>query len=207
VPKKRRSKQQQTRREAPAQQGLALSSEEQAARREQQKRDWAAQKKAQARAQRSAAPMVWAGVAVGSLAAIVVLGVVLFSGGGGSSSTATPAATRDPRLGDGPVAKTVTVDADDQGQNVNPTYSVTTITGKAGDIIEVDVNNIGSVYHNLVFAGLDTQYGTPDDWITDPQSIPAGGSGKVLVKFDSSGTYPYHCEFHPDAQKGVLIIS
>ncbi|MEK7246888.1 MAG: hypothetical protein AAB092_00290, partial [Chloroflexota bacterium] len=130
-----------------------LSPEEQAARREQQKREWAAQKRAQERARRSAAPLVWSGVAVGSLVAMIALGFLLFAGGGDSSSGPTPTVTRDPRLGTGPVAKTVTIDADDQGQATNPTFSVSTITGNAGDIIEIDVNNIGSVAHNLNVAG------------------------------------------------------
>jgi len=204
--KKKRSRQ-HTGGAAPAQGGPALSPEEQAARREQQKREWAAHKRAQERAG-SAAPIVWAGVAVGSLAAIAILGFVLLSGGGdGSEATITPAATRDPRLGSGPVAKTVTVDADDEGQNVNPTFSQTTITGKAGEIIEIDVNNVGSVHHNLNFAGVDGDYGSLDDWTTTPQSIGPGESGKVLVKFDEPGTYPFQCDFHPDQQKGNLILS
>jgi plastocyanin len=207
LPKKKRSKQQRTSGEAPTQQGPALSSEEQAARREQQKREWAAQKRAQERARRSAAPMVWAGVAVGSLVAMIALGFLLFAGGGSGSSGPTPTATRDPRLGTGPVAKTVTVDADDQGQATNPTFSVTTITGNAGEIIEIDVNNIGSVAHNLNVAGLDGEYGSRDDWVTDPQSIAPGESGKVLVKFNDPGTYPFHCDFHPEQQKGNLIIN
>lgn len=206
--KKRRGQQQRARGEAPAEQGPALSAEEQAARREQQKAEWAAQKRAQARAARSSAPIVWGGVAIGSLAAIVVLGFVLFAGGGGGSeATATPVATRDPRLGSGPIAKTVTVDADDNGQNVDLTFSVTTMTANAGDIVEVIVNNIGTVHHNLNFAGLDAKYGTQDDWVTDPQSIAPGETGKVLVKFDDPGTYLYHCDFHPEQQKGVLIVN
>lgn len=207
MPKKKRSKQHRTDGEAPAQQGPALSPEEQAARREQQKREWAAQKRAQERAQRSAAPLVWSGVAVGSLVAMIALGFVLFAGGGDGSSSPTPTATRDPRLGTGPVAKTVTIDADDQGQATNPTFSVTTITGNAGEIIEIDVNNIGSVAHNLVVAGLDGEYGSQDDWITNPQTIQPGESGKVLVKFDKPGTFIYHCDFHPQQQKGNLIIN
>lgn len=186
----------------------ALSPEEQAARREQQKREWAAQKRAEERARRSAAPLVWAGVAVGTLAAIAILGAVLFSGGGGDDSGPTPTATRDPRLGAGAVAKTVTVDADDDGQNVNPRFSVTTITGKVGEIIEINVNNVGSVAHNLAVAGLDGEYGSPDDWITEPPTIRAGESGKLLIKLNEPGTYPFRCDFHANtAQRGNLIIN
>jgi plastocyanin len=138
---------------------------------------------------------------------MVVLGFVLFAGGGGDDAGPTPTATRDPRLGAGPVAQTVTVDADDEGQAANPTFSVTTITGNAGEIIEIDVNNIGSVAHNLAFAGLDGEYGSPDDWITTPQTIQPGESGKVLVKFNEPGTYPYRCDFHPLQQRGNLILN
>jgi plastocyanin len=208
--RKKRSKQQQQkqRQGAPAQAGPALSPDEQAARREQQKLEWAARKRAQERAERPGFPIVWAGLGGTAIVGVVVLGLVFFMGGGGDGeSTPTPVATRDPRVGNGPIAKTVEIDADDEGQAANPTFSVTTITGNAGDIIEVKMNNIGSVHHNVNFAGLDREYGTPDDWVTNPQSIAPGESGTVLVKFNDPGTYPYHCDFHPDQQKGVLILS
>jgi plastocyanin len=207
VPKKKRSKQAQPRREAPAQEGPALSPEEQAARREQQKRDWAAQKrKGERAAARTTSPVLWGGIGASALVGVVVLAFVLFAGGGGSSGP-TPTASPDPRIGNATPDKVVTVDADDQGQATNPTFSVTTITGKAGDVIEIDVNNIGTVHHNLVVAGLDGEYGSLDDWVSNPQSIAPGESGKVLVKIDRPGTYLYHCDFHPEQQKGVLILS
>lgn len=204
--RKKRPKQQSAAQSQQGRSGAALSPEEQAARRDQQKRDWAAQKRAEERARRSAAPMVWAGVAVGSLAAMAVLGFVLFAGGGGDSAP-TPTATRDPRLGAGAVAKTVEVVADDEGQATNPTFSVTSITGNAGDIIQIDLKNNGSVAHNLALAGLDGEYGTPDDWITTPQTVQPGETGTVLVKFNDPGTYPYHCDFHPQQQRGNLILN
>ena len=205
MPKKKTGKRVQSTR-APDE-AAALTAEERAARREQQKREWAEQKRRQERRERLGAPLLWGGIGASALAAVVVVGIVLFAGGGGGSSAPTPVPTRDPRVGAGPVAKTVTVDADDQGQAANPTFSVTTITGKAGDIIEIKLTNIGSVTHNLNVAGIDGEYGTRDDWITTPQSVKPGETGTVLVKLNNPGTYPYHCDFHPDQQKGVLVLN
>ncbi len=207
VPKKKRRSGATPRRQPSADQP-ALSSAEQAARREQQRAEWAAQKRAQERARRSSAPIVWSVVVIGSLLVVAVLGGIFLVGSGGSDEASpTPAATRDARLGAGDIAKTVSIDANDQGQNVNPTFSMPTIAGRVGEIIEIKVNNIGSVAHNLNFAGLDGEFGTRDDWTTTPQSIPAGVSGTVLVKFDKPGTYPFQCDFHPTAQQGNLILS
>lgn len=207
--KKKRSKQPQARKRQ-AQEGPQLSAEEQAARREQQKRDWASQKARQADPD-SNAPLIWGGVIVGGLVGVLVLVFVVFGGGGGGDggSTEGPSATAavDPRIGNAVPAQTVTVEANDQGQEVNPTFSVTTITGKVGDVIEIIVKNIGTVHHNLVVAGLDGDYGSTDDWVSNPQSIAPGETGKVLVKINQAGTYPFHCDFHPNQQKGVLILS
>ena len=203
LPKKKRSKQQRSGGGAPAQQGPALSPEEQAARREQQKREWAAQKRAQERARRSAAPMVWAGVAVGSLVAMIALGFLLSRGRRRRLYRARrppPPATRASVLA--PVAKTVTIDADDQGQATNPTFSVTTITGNAGDIIEIDVNNIGSVAHNLNFAGLDGEYGCPGRLDHEPAVDSARRIGEGAGEVRSAGHIPVPLRLSPRAAEG-----
>ena len=87
----------------------------------------------------------------------------------------------------------------DSGGLTSASGKVTVFNGNPG--------GAGNGTPNLNFAGLDGEYGSRDDWTTTPQSIQPGESGKVLVKFNEPGTYPYHCDFHPNQQKGVLILN
>jgi plastocyanin len=109
-----------------------------------------------------------------------------------------------------PIEETFTVEADDDGQATNTRFVPNVITAEAGHVIEITVPNIGSVAHNLRVAGLDGEYEPDaprsDDWITDPATIEAGQEGKVVVKIDEPGSYPFRCDFHALQQIGTLIL-
>jgi plastocyanin len=185
-----------------------LSPEEQAARRARQKQEWAERKHGKERAERgSLAPLVWAGSGIAAVVVAVVVGIVLLSGGGGSASTtATPLVTADPRLLGGSPAESFNVSATDDGVAINPRFVPNTITAQAGEVFQIIVKNDGASAHNLVVAGLDDQYGTNDDWTTNPSSLPVGATGTVVIKIDKPGVYKFHCLFHPDAQIGTLTL-
>ena len=213
MPSKRqrnKSAQARARQQSAKQEPTAAEDTDAVARREQQKREWADRKRAKDRSSVPVALYAWLGGGGVLLAAVVIVALVLSGGGGSSSSTPTPAPTEDPRVAGLPVAQTVDISANDQGQNINPTYSKTTIVGKAGDVIEIRMTNDGSVAHNLHVAGEDNQYSddpSADDFITDPQSVKPGETGVVKVKIDKAGTYKFHCDFHPDAQLGTIVLS
>ena len=46
---------------------------------------------------------------------------------------------------------------------------------------------------------------TADDGSWDSGSIPGGSSGSVT--FESAGTFPYHCEVHPDMVGTVTVLA
>ena len=190
-----------------ASEGGSLDEETQAARRAQQKAEWAAQKKKDDRRPIPASTFAWIGGLAG-IAVLTVAGVfLLVSGGSDSDGPAAPTATPDPRVAGLPIAKTVDVEADDDGQEVNPRFSPTSVTGNAGEVIEIRMINVGSVAHNLRVSGIDKEYDTRDDFLTDPGSIKGGEEGSVLVKIDEPGTYPFRCDFHPDQQIGNLVLN
>jgi plastocyanin len=180
--------------------------EARAARRAAQKAEWAAQKK---KAERQPVPAaVWAWIGGGVLLLVVAVGVgyLIFGGGDDSSTVAGPSATPDARVAGLPIAKTVDVEADDDGQAVNPRFIPAQVTGLAGEVIEIRVINVGSVAHNLRVAGLDAEYDTRDDFLSDPGTIMDGEEGRVLVKIDEPGSYPFRCDFHV-TQVGELILN
>lgn len=179
-----------------------------AARREEQRRIWAQRKRAAERKPIPVALYAWLGGGGIAVVGVIVVAVLLLGGGGGDSApvqTFVP----DPRA-EGPVDQTEEVIADDNGQAVNPTFSKTTIVGKAGDVIEIRMPNVGSVAHNLHVAGEDNEYSddpAADDWITFPQTVQPGETGILRLKIDTPGTYEYRCDFHPIQQVGNLILS
>lgn len=184
-----------------------LSAEERAVRREEQKREWAQQKRAEERAaSRSFAPLLAAGGVIVTLAIVIPVVLLVATGGGSDSASATPIVTPDARVaGEVPVA-TFAVSADDDGQNINPRFSPNNFVAKAGEVFEIDVKNDGSVFHNLVVDGGDGDFGTRDDFISNPSRIEAAGSAKVLAKLVKAGTYNFRCDFHPDAQTGTITV-
>src|SRR3972149_11987263 len=94
--------------------------------------------------------------------------------------------------------------ADAEGQQVTPRFVPTTIEGKAGEVLEIDIRNVGTVAHNLRVSGSDKEYDTRDDFAS--AAVQAGKEVKLLLKIDDPGSYPFRCDFHPDQQRGTLIL-
>jgi plastocyanin len=178
---------------------------ERSERRAQQIRKWEQRKKQRERGKRSLAPVYWGAGVVAVIALAVLGGVVLLGGGDGDKASSAPEATPDARVEGLPIDQTVTVNLNDDGQEVNPRFEPNRISGVAGEVIEIITPNIGSVAHNLRVAGLDGEYDTRDDWITDPDTVFPDEEGRVVVKIDEPGSYPFKCDFHPQ-QTGMLIL-
>jgi plastocyanin len=202
--KKRRGQQQRS--EEPAQDAAALGAEEQEARREAQREEWRREKERKDKAGGGNRILYAAGAV--ALVAVVAIGgfVLLAGGGGGDDDDSGEQVVVDPRIGNAEPTMTFTVVADDEGQNVNSTFDPTTLTAPAGEVIEIILDNQGSVHHNLNVVGLDGEQGTLDDWST-PASVAAGESASVLVKIDEPGSYLYWCSLHPDQQRGTLLLT
>ena len=174
-------------------------------RRAKQKREYEKRRRAKARGRQSLAPYFWGGGVIATVA-LVVLGGLLLLGGGGDDSNGTPIVTPDARIAGLPIDVTFTIDADDDGQNINSRFIPNTISTDAGQVVEIVVTNVGSVAHNLHLAGIDDEYDTRDDWLTDPATLFAGDTGTVLVKLDDPGTYAFRCDFHKLTQIGTFTV-
>jgi len=143
--------------------------------------------------------------AIAVVAGMVVLFLVL-SGGSSSDDTAGAQATPrpDPRVAGATPAATVTVEADDDGQQVNPRFVPNVLEGPAGEVIAIDITNAGTVAHNLRVSGVDKQYDTADDFAS--LTVQPGKEQGMLVRIDTPGSYPFRCDFHPQ-QVGTLAVN
>jgi YHS domain-containing protein/plastocyanin len=123
--------------------------------------------------------------------------------------TPAPSGTTEPASEVAGQASTVsfTIEAGDDGTGNNSFFDPETIRANAGDTIELVVTNPGSVSHNLRLSGIDRQYGTGDDFESEPFAIGPGETGRAVVKIESPGTYPFRCDFHPALQIGTLVLS
>ena len=186
-----------------------LDEEAKAARRAQQKAEWAAQKKKEDREPLPVATFAWIGGLVAVVAVVIVGGYMLLSGGSDSGGSAGPTSTPDPRVAGLPIAKSETVEADDDGQSVNPRFNPSTITANAGEVLEIRFTNVGSVAHNLRVSGDNKEYDpdapTSDDFATE--ALQSGEETTLLVKIDAAGSYPFRCDLHPLQQIGALILN
>ncbi|MFQ5472934.1 MAG: cupredoxin domain-containing protein [Dehalococcoidia bacterium] len=142
------------------------------------------------------------GTPIAIVGVIAVAFLVLTSGSSGVTAP-TVETTPDPRVKDLPIVKTIQVEAG--GGAADAFFSPRNITGPAGEAFEIVVTNTGSLSHNLTIAGVDEEYDTSDDWMTDPLLITPGEQGSVVVKIDEPGTYAFKCIIHP-VQTGELTI-
>jgi plastocyanin len=141
-----------------------------------------------------------------AIVAIVIAVLVLTSGssseGDGSSTLRTASPT--PPYGSATPAATINVEADDEGQQVNPRFVPNQIEGPANQVLAIKLNNVGTVAHNLHVAGVDAQYDTADDFTS--LTAQPGKEVELLVKIDPPGSYPFKCDFHPQ-QTGTLVLN
>ncbi len=178
-------------------------------RRAEQKREYEKRKREKASGGQPLAPYFWGG-GIAATIAVAVLGGFLLLGGGGDDggSNPTPAPTIDPRIANLPIDRTITVETEDEGQDAGTQRFIpSTITGQAGEVIEILVTNVGSVAHNLTFPGTDGEYDTRDDWLVDPFTLQPGDTGRLVVQFPDPGSYQFRCSFHPLIHLGSLTLS
>lgn len=77
---------------------------------------------------------------------------------------------------------------------INPTLNFKVNTN---DVIQLQ--NPTQTLHQLIIDSNGKQIATSGD-------IPPGSSGQVSVKPNMSGTFGYHCLYHPDTMKGIIQV-
>src|SRR5207244_13193489 len=73
--------------------------------------------------------------------------------------------------------------------------------------ITIRVTNNDIQQHNLRIAGLDGEFETQDDAITDPEALQPGESGELTFAPQVSGNYTFRCDFHPASMGGQIEVN
>ena len=81
-----------------------------------------------------------------------------------------------------------------------------TINGALGELTIIRVTNNDQLTHNLRIAGLDGQYDTEDDAVTEPAAIEPGASGELRFAPAVRGAYTFRCDYHPGTMGGQIIV-
>jgi uncharacterized cupredoxin-like copper-binding protein len=146
----------------------------------------------------------WFVAAPVAVAGVAVIAFLILTSGDSGVKVPDVEATPDPRVAGLPIVQTIQVEAG--GSDVDAFFLPENITGPAGEAFEIVVTNTGSLSHNLTIAGVDGEYDTSDDWMTDPLLMTPGEQGSVVVLLEEAGTYVFRCVIHPLVQTGELTI-
>jgi plastocyanin len=84
---------------------------------------------------------------------------------------------------------------------INPTDGVInpTLNFKVNTNDVIQIQNPTQTLHQLIIDSNGKQIATSGD-------ITPGNSGQVSVKPDMTGTFGYHCLYHPDTMKGIIQV-
>lgn len=146
----------------------------------------------------------WFVAAPVAIVGVIAIAVLVLTSGSSNVTAPDVETTPDPRVDGLTIVQTIQVDAG--GADGDAFYSPRNITGPAGEAFRIEVTNTGSLSHNLTIAGVDGEYDTPDDWVTNPVLILVGEEGFVDVIIEEPGTYVFRCIIHPLVQTGELTI-
>ncbi len=84
------------------------------------------------------------------------------------------------------------------------------LTVKAGQKFRINLTNPGPQFvHNLRIAGPDGQYDVQaggDDLVSTPAVQKVGQPGELVGKIDTTGVYPFKCDFHPTEMTGTITV-
>src|SRR5438445_10727291 len=75
-----------------------------------------------------------------------------------------------------------------------------------GQSVTIRLTNNDNTPHSLRIAGLDGQFDTEDDAVTNPAQIAAGGVGELTFAPLSAGAYTFRCDFHPTTMGGQIVV-
>ena len=150
--------------------------------------------------------------------ALLVLGVALIVAaacGGDDNGGETPAAgeTPVPTISPQPdVTQEVEAQVTEATDGVIETemgdnfYTRNNLKVGLGETVTISATNEGLAVHNFRIAGVDGEWNTDDDIVSDPDAVLAGGTAVLEFTPEAAGTFTFRCDFHPLESGGVIVV-
>ncbi|MCH7810275.1 MAG: hypothetical protein IH863_06825, partial [Chloroflexi bacterium] len=96
----------------------------------------------------------------------------------------------------------ITIDQPDDANEASTTFTPSSISVNAGEVVRINVRNADEVSHGLRIVGFDGEYGTIDDFAVVPDGsdpteaglpdiLQPGESGFLVVRFDVAATMEF----------------
>ncbi len=145
-----------------------------------------------------------AAVAVAVLVGGAIYALVHEDGGETAAEGTPPPAATEPAEGGAPPAGPAVEMGDNFftfGGERQPAVQVAAATETT-----IDLTNGGSAIHNMHIAGVDNEYDTDDDFVSEPSLFRGGDTGSIAFQIDEPGTYDFRCDFHPTEMTGTLEV-
>ena len=81
------------------------------------------------------------------------------------------------------------------------------ITISAGATASFGITNDGTSIHNMRIAGVDNEYNTDDDAVSDPDIVPGGDTATLSWDTPSEAAeIDFRCDFHPTEMVWKLTV-
>ena len=134
-------------------------------------------------------------IAIGAGIAVVVIGIIIFSSSGMSSNSAPYTAKTSIKPTE---IQATEIDEtyrwESQDSKINPTL---TFVANTENVIKV--KNTTDEKHEFVIESDGKEFAASGDVTPD---------GSKQFSFNApSGTYEYHCEYHPTTMKGTIVVT
>ena len=86
----------------------------------------------------------------------------------------------------------------------NNFFSPNALTVRAGTDYILELRNRDGEAHNLRIAGIDNEYGTDDDLVSD--DVDPGKTGSLEFRIDQAGVYDFRSDSHLISMVGTLTV-
>lgn len=101
---------------------------------------------------------------------------------------------------------TTTLEMSVTGVEADTSFSPAALQVAAEEVVRIEVKNDSELSHGLRVAGADGEYNTADDFVSNPDIIPAGETGFLIVRFDAPGQIEFEDSTANEAT-GTIVVS
>ena len=99
-----------------------------------------------------------------------------------------------------------TVELEVTGAEGDAAFVPDSIQLEPGETVKLNVKNFSSLSRIVRVSGPDGEYGTSDDFVSEPEVIEPGQEGFVIVRFDEEGEFAFQDPSDPSAA-GTIVVT